>query len=408
MDAQSILAIVFIVVMSVLLYVNRSKLQVQKLLGPLLYFVMLRTSLGLKAMDWLGTRLRKPFQWFGIASVIVGFAGMGLITYQLIKSTIQLFVNPAAAPGIQPVLPFAAKGVFFVPFSYWILSIFIIAVIHEFAHGVLARAYNMNVKSSGFAFLGLILPIVPAAFVEPDEDQLKKRSVWQQLSVFAAGPGANIFMAFAMIVVFGIQLPFIPAAVTEHTTLVDINELGTSLITFSGFKITTVEPGSPADLAGLRVGQTITSLNGVPVGERERVLDALASLKPGQTTTVGVGDVEKTVVLTEHPSDATKGYLGVQFDTETVYDPAAVERYGATWTAVLYFLVSLTIWIFLLSLGIGLFNLIPLGPIDGGRMFKLALERLTGSDENGTRIWKAVSFAILGMVIVNLVIGFVH
>lgn len=406
-DVQSVLAMVFIVVMSILLYFNRSKLQIQKILGPLLYFAMLRTSLGLKAMDWLGTKFRKPFQWFGVASVIVGFAGMGLITYQLIKSTIQLFVNPAAAPGIQPVLPFAAKGVFFVPFSYWIISIFVIAVIHEFAHGVLARAYNMNVKSSGFAFLGAIVPVVPAAFVEPDEEQLKKRSAWQQLSVFAAGPGANIFMAIAMIFVFGIQLPFVPASVTHATTLVDINELGTNLITFSGFKVTTVEPSSPADGAGIRVGQTITALNGVPVSERDQILETLASLKPGQTTTVKIGDEEKTVVLTEHPSDATKGYLGIQFDSETVYAQSAIDRYGVTFTSVLYFLVSLTIWVFLLSLGIGLFNLIPLGPIDGGRMFKLALERLTGSEENGARIWKVVSYGILGMILVNLVIGFV-
>ncbi|MEK6849361.1 MAG: site-2 protease family protein, partial [Nanoarchaeota archaeon] len=75
--------------------------------------------------------------------------------------------------------------------------------------------------------------------------------------------------------------------------------------------------------------------------------------------------------------------------------------------AFLYFLVTLTIWIFLLSLGIGLFNLVPLGPIDGGRMFKLVMERLTGSDESGTMIWKLVSWGILGIILVNLVIGFV-
>ena len=408
MDIQLILAIVFISVMSVLLYFNRSKIQIQKILGPFLYFVMLKTTWGLNLMDWLGKTFRRPFQWFGVASVIVGFGGMGLIAYQLIKSTILLFTNPGAAPGIQPVLPFAAKGVFFVPFAYWIISIFVIAVIHEFSHGVLARAYNITVKSSGFAFLGALVPVIPAAFVEPDEEQMKKRSAWQQLSVFAAGPGANIFMAIAMIFLFGIQLPFLPAGLVEKTTVIDINELGTSLITFSGLLINKIDAGSPAEQAGIRLGQTIVAVNGVQVGERDRILETLTSLQAGQTTTISMSDgTEKMLVLGEHPTDKTRGYIGVGFDSQTVYDPVAIARYGDMGVAILYFLVSLTMWIFLLSLGIGLFNLVPLGPIDGGRMLKLALEKLTGSDENGTLIWKGVSYAFLGMILVNLVIGFV-
>ena len=80
-----------------------------------------------------------------------------------------LFTKPAASSGVGLVLPFKAKGVFYVPFFYWIISIFVIAVVHEFSHGLIARANNIKVKSSGFAFLALLVPIIPAAFVEPDE-----------------------------------------------------------------------------------------------------------------------------------------------------------------------------------------------------------------------------------------------
>ncbi len=407
-DTQTWIGLGFVLVMCIILYFNRSRVQVQKLLGPFLYFVMLRTSLGLNLMDWIGTKCRPVVKWFGYISVVVGFGGMLLITYQLIKSTFMLFISPESAPGIQPVLPFEAKGVFFVPFVYWIVSIFVIAVIHEFAHGVVSRAHNIKVKSSGFAFVAALVPIIPAAFVEPDEVELVKRSAWQQLSIFAAGPGANLFMAAMMILMFGIQLPFLPSAFTEATTVVDINEFGTSLITFSGLYLTKIDPGSPAEAAGLRAGQTITAVNGVSVSDRENILTTITGLKTGETVQITTEDGDKTFTLGPHPSDPNRGYIGIGFDPQTMYDPVAVAKYGEFGTGALYFSVSLLIWIFILSLGIGLFNLVPLGPIDGGRMLKLALEKLTGSLESGGRIWKGISIALLGMILVNLVIGFVR
>ncbi len=406
-DVQTWLGIGFVLVMSVILYLNRSKLEIQKIFGPFLYFAMLKTTWGISLMDWLGNKFRWLTKAFGSVSVVLGFAGMLLITYMLIKSTLMLFISPDAAPGIQPVLPFEAKGVFFVPFIYWIVSIFVIAVIHEFAHGVVARSYNINVKSSGFAFLGALVPIIPAAFVEPDEKDMAKRSSWQQLSVFSAGPGANVIMAIAMVFLLGIPLPFLPEGFTQKTAIVDINELGTNLITFSGLTLNKIDAGSPAETAGLRIGQTITGVNGVPVSDRDNILTTITGLKPGETASLEFGDSTKTLVLGAHPQDPERGYIGIGFDTETAYDQNAIARYGTAGVAILYFLVSLAIWIFILSLGIGLFNLVPLGPIDGGRMLKLILEKIT-DDAHGIRIWKGVSVAVLGMILVNLVIGFVR
>jgi membrane-associated protease RseP (regulator of RpoE activity) len=408
-DTQTWIAIVFISIMSLVLYKHRKKIQTNFLLGPLLYFVMLKTKLGLNAMDYLGTKWRGFFKAFGYFSIVIGFLGMILITYQLVKSTILLFILPQTAPGIQPVLPFQAKGVFFVPFSYWIISIFVIAVLHEFFHGVLARAHNIKVKSSGFAFLGAIVPIIPAAFVEPDEKVITKRPASQQLSVFAAGPVANIVMAILMVFAFGIDAsPLIPYSVTKETALWDITEAGTSIITFSGLTINDVAEGSPAARAGLRVGDTITALNNVPVTERDKTLETITSLKANQNLLVHVDSKAYNLVLDSHQEDPARGYIGIGFDTETMYDSTAVAKHGEWGVKAIHSLVSLLIWIFVLSLGIGLFNLIPLGPIDGGRMFKLALERLTKNKTRGHHVWKWVSFAILGMIIVNLVIGFVR
>src|SRR3989344_169747 len=70
------------------------------------------------------------------------------------------------------VLPFKAKGTFYLPVFFWVLSIFVFSVVHEFCHGLLARRHGIPVKSSGFAFLAVLIPILPAAFVEPEEKHL--------------------------------------------------------------------------------------------------------------------------------------------------------------------------------------------------------------------------------------------
>jgi len=403
MDPQTWIAIVFIVVMSVLLYINRKKFQVSGFF-PLLYFVMLRTTWGLKAMDWMGKKLRTPVRWFGYASIVVGFLGMAFIIYSLVQSTVMLFTSPATAPGIQPVLPFEAKGVFFVPFAYWIISIFVIAVIHEFAHGVVARAHDLKVKSSGFAFLGILAPIIPAAFVEPDEKQVVKRPASQQWSVFAAGPMANIVTAFLIIFAFGLDAsPILPHSITGRTAIVDFTELSQELKVLTGLQVNEIAPGSPAEAAGIPAGATITAINGIALSD-EQITQSIANLQPGQQLTLTADGVDYPLILQPHPQDASRGYIGITFAPVTEPSQAALAKYGSFGVQSLSFFMSLMVWIFILSLGIGLFNLIPLGPIDGGRMFKLAAEKVMGV--RGTQVWKLVSFAILGMIFINLFAGF--
>src|SRR3989338_644264 len=89
-------------------------------------------------------------------------------------------------------------------FLHWIISLFIIAIIHEFSHGVIARVYNIKIKSSGFAFLGPI----PAAFVEPDEKKMEKSSAKAQLSILAAGSFSNILLALLVILILFFVSPF--------------------------------------------------------------------------------------------------------------------------------------------------------------------------------------------------------
>jgi len=62
MDINLIFAIVFVIIMSAVIYFNRKQIVVQKIAFPLLYFVMLRTKLGLKLMDVIAKKFRWPLK----------------------------------------------------------------------------------------------------------------------------------------------------------------------------------------------------------------------------------------------------------------------------------------------------------------------------------------------------------
>jgi len=390
MDFQYILLICFVVLMIVFSILQRKNIQMQGLF-PLLYFVMWRTQNGLGFMDWLARTFPRFWKFVFGFGVVAGFGGMALISYELIKNTALVFTSPGAAPGIQPVLPFEAKGVFFVPFVYWLLSIFFIAVVHEFCHGIAARVHKMPVKSAGLAFLGVLVPLVPAAFVEPDEEYLQKQSTFKQLSVFAAGPFANLVMAGAVILI----------------VLFVANPLAEAMLLPNGVRVTDVEAGSPAAVAGVHKEERITAINGIATPYLENLSAILKEKKPGDTITLTTNETTHSITLTPNPKNASRAYLGVFSRQHADIKDDFKRKYGEWSVPIILWMFGLLYWLFLMSLGIGLFNLLPIGPIDGGRMLQLAMRKLF-KQVPGQHAWKFISSAFLLMVIVNVIAGFIH
>ena len=201
MNIEIISIIVFLLFLLFVLYYWRRNVAVQKILFPILYFAMFRTKFGIKFMKSFSKKHPKLVSALGVIGVYIGFLGMAFIAWALIWNLIQTIMSPVAVQGVALVLPFKAKGVFYVPFFYWIISIFVLAIVHEFAHGVVAKRYGVKIKSSGFAFFCIFIPLIPAAFVEPDEKTLVKKTRMQQLSVFAAGPLANVILGIACLLI---------------------------------------------------------------------------------------------------------------------------------------------------------------------------------------------------------------
>ena len=156
-----ILGFYFLVILLVFIY--RKKFQFQ-----LKFIALCRTKLGLGLMDRIASRHAELVKLFGYVGIGAGFMGMAFIVMVLAQSVFTLLTVPGSPSPITPVLPGVripgTPDAFFVPFVQGIIAIFIVAVVHEFAHGVVARAHGVSIKSSGPAIIGPIF----AAFVEPD------------------------------------------------------------------------------------------------------------------------------------------------------------------------------------------------------------------------------------------------
>lgn len=107
----------------------------------------------------------------------------------------------------------------------------------------------------------------------------------------------------------GVEVVDLPLRTPQATTT---RTLVTELPTVSG-----IVPGSPAELADVRVGDVITAVDSQAILNGEELLDQMAPKVPGDTVTLmlrrGEETLLKTAVLAPNPDDATRGYLGIEF-----------------------------------------------------------------------------------------------
>jgi len=348
------------------------------------YFCMYRTKLGLTAMERWARKHEALLTKAGYLMIPVGFLGMIVMVEEVIRGAVNLLASTETLT-VGVVLPIQAKGVFYVPFFYWIIAILFIMVVHEFAHGLIARAHKVRVKSTGFAFLGALIPIIPGAFVEIDEKHLAKQPAYTQLSIFAAGPFINIVFGLLF---WGVFLLAQPAA--------------DGLFVSDGMRIMSVAENSPAAMTGFVVGSLITGIDENPIRSATEFEQAFASKKAGDAVRITTSNGEKSAVL----SGTSKGYLGVQVEQARHLKESVVASHGWLLPRAFVWLVDLLFWLFVLNLGVGLFNLVPLGPIDGGRMFHTALQRVV-HHRHARYAWHAVSVLMLAIIVSTVVSAFV-
>ncbi|MEM0465260.1 MAG: site-2 protease family protein [Candidatus Pacearchaeota archaeon] len=173
-----------------------------------------RTKIGIKLIDYIGTKYKKTLSIISIIAIISGYILMILMIFFLyLLIRVYLFrpqvVQQIKVPPIFPLVPYVPEifKISFLPpfyFTYWIIAIAVIAIFHEFSHGIIARRYGIPIRTTGFGFLGPFL----AAFVEPDEKIMEKKPKIHQISVLAAGTFANIILTIIFFLIFLIFFSF--------------------------------------------------------------------------------------------------------------------------------------------------------------------------------------------------------
>lgn len=193
-----------------------------------------RTQWGVKFINYVGRKYKKSLSILGFIAVVVGYGLMIAMLYFLYQLVyVYLFVpeivRAIKIPPLIPLVPYLpeAFNVSFLPpfyFTYWILAIAVIAIFHEFAHGVIAKRYDIKILTTGFGFLGPFL----AAFVEPDEKQMEKKPKYQQIAVLSAGVFTNFILAILFFLTLSgfFVLTYIPAGAMFNTYTPGFVEIG--------------------------------------------------------------------------------------------------------------------------------------------------------------------------------------
>jgi hypothetical protein len=364
------ITILFYSLIFLIVYLNRKKFDVH---GKFIY--LYKTKIGIRFMNLIAKKAGRLVKFVGYAGVIIGFIGMILTFTLILLLTYKLLVNAPGAGGASPVipgLPIAGTGLVFPLITGWIV-LFIIIVVHEFSHGVVASVHKIKIKTSGMAFFGPIL----GAFVEPDEKNLAKKRGWVQHSVFAAGPFAN----------------FLTVAVVMLIVSIILNPV-TSLLSVSTGVIVYSQPGLPAEKAGITNNTVITGIDDEEVSSIDDFQEIMEGIGPNRNIELKSYDESYSVMTSKDPEDPSQGYLGVWIVGDNL-ELRNDNLLNQTLFSVVKWFSQLFGWLAFLSLNIGLINLLPIFMTDGARMLKIFFERIIPNKEKSTSVWLFINWLSL-------------
>ena len=382
MDPQSQMAFAFYgSLLFLMLVVWRDKIERNGLL------FLKRTEEGVVAIDAFGTAHADLLKVVGNISVGISLLIMVLASGALVHGVWTIFNAPTVTP--NPTVGIVVPGIrvpgapFYIPLFEGLVAIITVMVIHEFSHGIFAAAHGVKPKSLWL----FLLIIIPGAGVELDETKIMRKSLRARMHIYAAGSFANVVTA-------------VTAALFINFVLVPAFQTMTMSV---GIEILDTTEGLPAALAGIPNGTVITSVNGADVSNFNTFTTALQEVKPNEIVNLDTDRGPFSVMTTAHPDNPEHGYLGVIVDPRGKRE-VRPEWTGSLGTAARYIIeksVGLFTYIFILHFSIGLINLLPVFPLDGGRILVDIAEDYGGGIK--TTAAKLLSSFLLVVFILNLI-----
>lgn len=333
-------------------------------LMTLFFFVFLGMS-----QSFITTRVT-PDQNIIISTLQGAFGLPPLLLGLFMVNASGILSHSTTQPGVSPMIPNVNEegeiGVtfpgydIFIPLAYAGIAILVLLLAHELAHGVLARAHNIKLKSTGLLTFGII-PI--GAFVEPDEGELEGRPSIEKMRVFTAGSFANLMVCLLCIV--ALYAIFANSLSIDGITVVRVDE-----------------NSSVKDL--IQNGTVIYKINGAEVKGKESLGVILSSIYPGSNVTLltSAGIIQAVTLPSSDGSGGSR--LGV----------IVANHFGG-------FLFESLGYIIFFNLNIALVNLLPVAPFDGWRMLKEVMKAFRISELTASRVVKGIVLFSVFLLVLN-------
>lgn len=353
-----------------------------QLYGPIVLVKCERCASLIKRLTHASIR---NLSWLAVGTWVVA---MLFAVVMLIASAVaSLALSPEQAP--RPELMIGLPGVNpLIPVSYGAVALAVAVAVHEIAHGVTLAANNVSIRSAGIVLLGVPL----GAFVEPGDDfQASREGV--KVKVYSSGPFANLGVAALTLLLL-----------TQMFAAVKPLEQGIGVLS--------VYSGSPAEKCAIRPGDIIVAIDGTRISNIDTFFSILGSKKAGDVITIKLADGRSLVVeladrydFTHLPEEKGKGFLGIEpidlnnflaaalpvsgrvheivfkllsvllvFERVAPYLPRFYTQPVGGWEAAYALL-----WIAWMNAALGLTNVLPLVPLDGGSALASTLRLLLKS-----------------------------
>ena len=372
---------IFIIILTIFLIIKRDKLEVQGKF-PFFYILMYKTKLGLEKMKNWSKRHKKFLNFLTRTSFITAVSGIFLSVIFLIYQIFYILKNDITKGGgfVLPIKTASTSApIIYVPFWYWIIALLVLVVVHEFAHGLIAEKLKIKIKSSGFAFLGLLLPIFPAAFVEPDEKILKKKKLKDQIAVFGAGSLSNfIFGILFLLLLFPTNILYQKTNNFEGLNFINSTQK-------SDFRKNNITQGLIIQVDNLTEPEKFTNY-------------ILKNKEIGKELTFKIKQEEKikTLQAKYYKNENEEILIGINFDPKNIYEKTPKKNLKI-FSIILEKITQLFKWISILNIGIGIMNLVPLWITDGGQI-TLALLKYKFKEEKAAKITNIISWFSLILI----------
>ena len=321
-------------------------------------------------------RTRRGIRVFADVSVIAGFLMMGFAFWFLFSNITNYFVQPTEFAELTVLIP----GVTLTSGSaimYFLLSIPIVLVIHEGAHGIVGVMEKIGIKTGGFAiFIAMF-----AGFVEPDEEQFSKAKKISRLRLIGAGPTSNVIFAFALGAILFTNPMF--AMVVPEPFLSSFYEEAED-----GVLVLSLIEGGGAQQAGIQENDVIIGINDVNIAS---AMDLQKNpVQPGDTVNVTIvrdgSEIVIPVTIMASPDDPERGLIGIMRNDQPPQPIYNIIDWGLDTPMGFQFSMFL-LWLWMISFFIGIINMLPLPILDGGKFIHTIIEgKISEKALNGTMI----------------------